>query len=116
MNQPNNLTVENYRELVQELLRRYVQPNPNDSDVETQLLIDVQHDHYQLVDVGWRNDKRIYSSILHIDIKDGKIWIQHNMTDQPVAEELVALGVSKEQIVLGFRPAYVRPYTEFAVA
>lgn len=108
-------TIEIYRLRIQELLHQYTKPNPNDNTVETQLLADTEHDHYQLVDVGWRHDQRIYSSILHIDIKDGKIWIQHNMTDQPVAEELVALGIPKEQIVLGFHPPYVRPYTGFAV-
>ena len=48
------------------------------------------------------------SSVLHIDIKEGKVWIQHNMTDQRVAEELVALGIPQENIVLGFHPPYMR--------
>ncbi|MBV7338120.1 XisI protein [Chloroflexi bacterium TSY] len=107
--------IERYRDSIQKLLRQYAKPNPNDQTVETQLLTDQEHDHYQLVDVGWRNDQRIYSSILHIDIKEDKVWIQHNMTDQPVAEELVALGIPPDKIVLGFHPVYVRPHTGFAV-
>jgi hypothetical protein len=54
-------------------------------------------------------------AFIHVDIKDGKVWIQHNMTDQPIAEELVALGIPQDQIVLGFHPPYVRPHTGFAV-
>jgi hypothetical protein len=42
------------------------------------------------------------------------VWLQHNMTDQKVAEDLVALGIPKDRIVLGFQPPYARKYTEFA--
>jgi len=38
-----------------------------------------------------------------------------NGTDGGIAYQLVELGVPKEDIVLGFQPAHVRPYTEFAV-
>jgi len=80
-----------------------------------QLVIDTEHDHYQLVNVGWLNKRRIYGCILHIDIKDDKIWIQHNGTERFVAEELAALGIPKDQIVLGFHSPYKRQFTEFAV-
>ena len=59
---------------------------------------------------------RIYRSIIHIDIKDGKIWLQQNLTDQNPAEELVEMGVPREDIVLGLQPLYKRPYTDYGVA
>ena len=108
-------TVDEFRNRIQELLRQYVIPSTSKSDVETQILVDTTNDHYQLVDVGWHKDQRIYCCVLHIDIKDGKVWIQQNMTDQHVAEELVALGIPPGKIVLGFHPPYVRPHTGFAV-
>ncbi len=49
-----------------------------------------------------------------MDIKQGKIWIQHNGTEIGIADELVKLGVSKEDIVLGFQAPYKRKYTGFA--
>jgi hypothetical protein len=51
-----------------------------------------------------------------MDIKDSKIWIQHDGTESGVANELVELGVSKEDIVLAYHPPYKRAYTTFAVA
>jgi hypothetical protein len=51
-----------------------------------------------------------------VDIINGKIWIQRDGTEYGVARELVDAGVPKSQIVLGFRPPEIRPYTEFAVA
>ncbi|MBV7334817.1 XisI protein [Chloroflexi bacterium TSY] len=53
---------------------------------------------------------------IHIDIIDGKIWIQYDDTEEGVATDLVEAGVPHNDIVLGFRPAEPRQYTEFAVA
>jgi len=54
--------------------------------------------------------------VLHLDIKDGKIWLQQNTTERRVAHELAAMGVAKEDIILGFQAPYVREYTGFGVA
>jgi hypothetical protein len=104
-----------YREKVQALLRQYFEERPQTEEVETQLVCDLDHDHYQLINVGWVNKRRIYGCVLHIDIKDDKVWIQHNGTERLVAEELVELGVPKDHIVLGFHSPYMRQFTEFAV-
>jgi len=105
-----------YRTLLTTLLERYAQLATGDDEVETQIIIDTQRDHYQLVQVGWQNKRRIYGCILHLDIKDNKIWIQHNGTEIEIADELVALGIPKEKIVVGFHSPYKRQLTEFAVA
>jgi hypothetical protein len=49
-------------------------------------------------------------------IRNEKIWIQHNMTDIQIAEDLTEMGVSKEDIVLGLQPSYLRQYTQYGVA
>lgn len=108
-------TVTTYRDAVQNLLHQYLQERPDDPNVESQLIADVTKDHYQLVNVGWEEDHRVYGCVLHIDIKGDKIWVQHNMTEHLVAEDLVAAGVPKEQIVLGFHSPAKRRFTEFAV-
>ena len=53
--------------------------------------------------------------IIHVDIKDNKIWIQRDGTEIGIANELIAAGVPKEDIVLGFYAAYKREFTDFAV-
>ena len=65
---------------------------------------------------GWHNKKRIFGPVLHLDIKGGKIWIQWNGTEDDIAAELVALGVPKHDIVLGFHTPMLRQYTEYAVS
>jgi hypothetical protein len=53
--------------------------------------------------------------VLHVDIIDGKIWVQHDRTEDAIAEQLVAKGVPKQDIVLVYHAPHVRQYTEFAV-
>jgi XisI protein len=66
--------------------------------------------------VGWQNERRIYGCILHLDIKDGKIWLQHNGTESDIAQELVELGIAKTDIVIGFHSPFKRQFTEYAVS
>ena len=108
--------VAKYREYIQTLLSNYASNDVSDSEVEVQLIFDAQRDHYQWMNVGWEHLTRIYQTIIHIDIKDGKIWLQQNLTEQNPAEELVAMGVPREDIILGLQPPYKRPYTDYGVA
>lgn len=105
-----------YREFVRTLLSRYTGRDVTDESVEVQLILDSERDHYQWMNVGWRGSTRVYHCIMHFDIKDGKIWLQENMTDQDPAEELVEMGVPREDIVLGLQPPHKRPYTDYGVA
>jgi XisI protein len=107
--------VEQYREYIQRLLTEYSNYKSLNEDVEAQTVFDKEHDHYQLVHVGWRNKRRIYGCVLHLDIKDGKIWVQHDGTEIGIVSDLEALGVSKKDIVLGFHAPYKRKFTEYAL-
>jgi hypothetical protein len=60
-----------YQQIIQQLLQEYAAYSSQDQDVETQLISDTQNHHYQLVHVGWKNQRRVYGCILHLDIKEG---------------------------------------------
>lgn len=110
--------LDHYRQLVQDVIKQYANLGSSSpaTEVERQILFDKEHDHYQLVNVGWQNERRVYGCVLHLDLKHDKVWIQHNTTDVEIAEELMAQGVPKEDIVIGFHLPYKRRLTEFAVA
>jgi hypothetical protein len=110
--------ITHYRQAIRQLLINHSssEQNTSNSEMECQLIFDTEHDHYQLLDVGWEELKRIYNCFIHIDIKDEKIWIQRNMTEADLAQELVDMGVPKENIILGLHPLYKRPYTGYGVA
>lgn len=52
---------------------------------------------------------------MHIEIRDGKVWIQQDGTERGIAGELEERGVPASEIVLGFRPAELRSHTGYAV-
>lgn len=112
--------IDEYKRHVQQLLREYADLTASseikaEHDVEAELVFDSERDHYQVLDVGWQNGRRVYGCALHIDIKDGKLRMQHSGTEMNMAEELVKLGVSLELMVLGFQPEYTRQRSGFVV-
>ena len=107
--------LEQYREIVQQLLKNYAAYSDGVHDVDTELILDTTRDHYQLVHVGWQNERRVYGCVLHLDIKNDKIWLQHNGTESDIAAELVEMGIPKTDIVIGFHSPFKRKFTEYAV-
>ena len=107
--------LDHYRTCIQTLLEQHSQSKTQE-EVENELFFDTVRDHYQLMRVGWKGLNRVYHTVLHFDIKGGKIWLQQNTTDVDVGQELQDMGISKEDIILGLHPAYKRPYTGYGVA
>ena len=108
--------IKNYRNNVQAIIRQYAEGRALPKHVEGQVIFDTERDHYQLVNVGWDNDRWIYGCVMHIDIKNGKVWIQYNGTDVEIADELVKSGIPAEDIVIGFHSPFKRKFTKFATA
>lgn len=106
----------NHRELVQQVLAEYTRVPYAYGDITIETIFDTQKDRYLLMTVGWDGPRRVHGCLVHIDINQGKIWIQRDGTEEGIATALVAAGIPKEQIVLGFQPAEIRRYTEFAAA
>ncbi len=107
--------LENYRKYIKQLIMEHAARSSNEDGVEAETIFDTESDRYQLIYVGWHNRRRIYGPVLHFDLKNGKIWIQWNGTENDVAADLVAMGVAKEDIVLGFQSPYRRQFTDYAV-
>lgn len=109
-------TLDAYRQIIEATLTEYANVPYAYGNIQTEVIFDRSNDHYLLVNIGWRDDRRIHGSLIHIDIINGKVWIQRDGTEHGIANDLVRAGIPKDQIVLGFRPPEVRPYTEYAVA
>jgi hypothetical protein len=110
------MAIEQYRQHIKQLLTQRAQRATEQRrwpEYEVQTLFDDERDHYQLLYVGWRGTKRDFGCILHLDIKNGKIWIQHDGTEEGIANQLVALGVPRQDIVLAFHEPEVRNLTDF---
>jgi len=109
-------SLDSTREAIERILAEYTRIPYAFGEIQTEAVFDRQHDRYLLVNVGWDSGKRVHGSLVHVDIIAGKVWIQRDGTEHGIAKELVAAGIPKDHIVLGFRPADVRRHTEYAVA
>ncbi|MEH2421652.1 MAG: XisI protein [Nostoc sp.] len=109
------MAVEQYRQIIQQLILERAKRGLSLEEMETQAILDTERDHYLLLHTGWRGNRRTHGCSLHLDIKDGKIWIQHDGTEVGIATQLLELGIPKEDIVLAFHSPYMRQFTEFAI-
>ena len=83
---------------------------------ETVRVFDDVNGHYLLVALGWQGQSRIYNTLVHIRLVEGKIWIEEDWTEEGIADDLLKAGVPKEDVVLALQHPAMRPYTDFAVA
>jgi hypothetical protein len=103
-----------YRSLIHKVLEEYHKLSSGNSDIESALLLDPIRDQYLLLKMGWDQDSRIKRNVIHLRLKDQKIWIEEDWTEDGVATDLLQAGVPREDIVLAFHPPRLRQFTEFA--
>ena len=109
--------VTQYQQIICDLLKEYAAVKKSlTPNVKAQALIDKENHHYQLIAIGWHNNRFVYTIAFHFDIIDGKVWIQQNNTDTLIADELMERGIPKSEIVLGFISEKARIYSGFAMA
>ncbi|MBC8183815.1 XisI protein [candidate division KSB1 bacterium] len=106
----------NYRQLVKNALRKLTEIPYAHGEIHFETIFDSEADRYMLMVLGRRNKKRVHSCLAHIDIIDGKLWIQRDGTEHGIAKELLDAGIPKDHIVLGYRTPEIRKQTGLAVS
>ena len=107
--------IEEYRSLVRRLIQEYAAFPRSTGEIEVETVLDDERGHYELLYVGWQHWHRVHGAVLHVDVRDGKIWIQHDGTAEGIANDLLKAGVPAEHIVLAFQHPFNRPHSGFAV-
>ncbi|MEL6321753.1 MAG: XisI protein [Cyanobacteria bacterium J06626_14] len=110
------VNLEQWREVIEKVLQDYAAIPYSYSEVKKETVFDRVHDRYLIVIVGWEGRRYEHGCTVHVDIIDGKVWIQRDGTEEGIALELEREGISKDHIVLGFKPPEVRPMTGYAIA
>ena len=111
-----NQLLEQWREILENILKYYASLPYRYGDVKTCLVIGGDRNHFILLQEGWEDNRRVYGTITHAEIRDGKIWIHYDGIEDGITDELVAAGVPKDKIVLAFHPPEIRERTGYAVA
>lgn len=107
--------LENYRNIIEKVLKEHTRIPYSYGEIKSKMTFDRENDSYVLLNVGWNEIKRVHGILIHIEIIDGKIWIQRDGTEDGVAYELERFGIPKSDIVLGFHPPEIRNHTGYAV-
>ncbi|MCB0520355.1 MAG: XisI protein [Lewinellaceae bacterium] len=93
-----------YQKIILQLLADYAAIKPiNWEDAEHQVIADEKNHHYQLVRMGWKDDRYHHYAIFHFDIRDGKVWVRQNRTDADIEAELMDSGIAADDIVVSYR-------------
>ncbi|NJK51905.1 MAG: XisI protein [Leptolyngbyaceae cyanobacterium SU_3_3] len=106
-----------YQSLIKNVLQNQAEYRATIPDGYTcQLVFDDERGQYLVLDMGWNGDKYLHATPIHLSLIEGKVWIHYDDTEDGIATDLMAAGVSQEDIVLGFRHPKIRQHTGFAVA
>lgn len=107
--QPNTVSSEVCQQAVIDTLLEATPEALMPNTLQVVPVFDRQAHRYQLLCQGWAaNEKRIFYPIIHIEIIDSHVWIQHNQSDCDIGEALYNHGIPKSQIVLGLYPPSLR--------
>jgi hypothetical protein len=108
--------LEQYRHIIKSVLLPYTEIPYSHGELICKPIFDESRDSYLLMTLGWDRKTRVHGCLIHLDVIDGKVWVQRDETEDGVTHELVAAGIPPSDIVLGFHPADVRPFTGYAIA
>jgi hypothetical protein len=108
--------LDTWRDAIERILSDHAAIPYANSSAKSEVVFDRNRDHYLIVDTGWDHGDRVHFTLVHIDIHDGRVWIEYDGTERGIATELVEAGVPREGIVLGFREPELRKYTGYAAA
>ncbi|MHB1559209.1 MAG: element excision factor XisI family protein [Isosphaeraceae bacterium] len=103
-------SLENVRSIIESILNEYTKIPYAYGEIQTEPIFDRAHDRYLLMNVGWDSKKRVHGCLVHIDIIDGKLWIQRDGLEHGVATDLIEAGIPTDRIVLAFKPIEMRRF------
>jgi hypothetical protein len=107
-----------YRNAIKKILTEYerlASQTPNPAGVDSILAFDEQRDQYLWFQTGWHDDRKIRGITVYLRIKNEKIYIEEDWTEEGITNELLRENIPKNDIVLAFQDPESRKFTEFAV-
>ena len=108
--------IDTLQRAVKRIICEYAALKPSYGTVDVETILDDENGHYELLHIGWDQWKRIHGCVIHIDVREDKIYIQHDGTEEGIADELIALGIPKDAIVLAFKHPDIRELVSYTAA
>jgi XisI protein len=93
-----------YRNIIEQIILRYARLRPSHGDIRLDEVFDETHDRYALMQVGWDRGRRVRGNLIYITLHHGKIHIEYDGMEHGIKSDLLAQGVSEEDIILASLP------------
>jgi len=88
--------VDRYREIIYTTLMPLAERRYSGDKATNEAVFDKENDRYIIVSVGWLDSNhRVYFNLVHLDIINGKVWIQYDGTEDGIGYALEAAGIPK---------------------
>lgn len=97
-------TPTSHREAVKQVLLHYAQLRSSHGQIRLEVVFDETRDHYALMQVGWQQGRRVKGNIIYVTLRNHQIVIEYDGIEQGIVQDLIAQGISKDQVVLAFLP------------
>ncbi|MEL7069202.1 MAG: XisI protein [Cyanobacteria bacterium J06581_3] len=104
-----------WRHILESALKAHADLPSHYTNINDYVIVDRNLNHFILMREGWHGKQRFHGPVVHAEIRENKIWIQYDGIEDSITEELVAAGIPKDAIVLGFHPPHVREHTGYAI-
>jgi hypothetical protein len=109
--------VTHYRELVKQHICRIAdlvnrQYKTDEDEGVAHSVFDEERDCYLLVKAGWTRGRRSRGTTLFVRLRDDKIRIEEDWTEDGIANALIDAGVPDDDIVLAFHAPSMREHME----
>jgi hypothetical protein len=77
-------------------------------------VFDDENQRYQVIASGWEDSQQVLQVIVFIEIQGDLIWVHKDNSDYGVVAEMLAQGIDRLAIVLGFQAPEDRHDSGFA--
>jgi hypothetical protein len=84
-------------------LAEFINRHSRQPGVEAHCVLDEEHDQYLLIQTGWAQQRRVRGTTIYLRIRDGRVWVEEDWTEEGICDALVAAGIPEEDIVLAFQ-------------
>jgi XisI protein len=92
-----------YEKALLSFLEEYAEVKPfNFPNAINQVIADRENGHYQLVRMGWLDNRYFYNTVFHFDLVEEKVVVQQNRTDLPIVDELESYGIAPGDVIVAF--------------
>lgn len=106
-----------YKKILKEVFTcQTADPFSNAPTLEQQLIINKEESQFIVMVIGWMEEEYKHFSLLHVQLKDGKVWLHQNNTDEDIGAILEKKGIPKSEMVVGFLTSFERELSDYAVA